>query len=161
MSEEIKEEAATAFPETWQPNMVANLVFLTRGQEVLLIHKKTGLGAGKINGPGGKLEPGESPLEGAIREVEVGPGMTVVGDCDADGAIIQYNCYLGIMLKDENLAYLEDFIDQIMHVADLFQKDNDLTAAIAFLKIAFFSVRQEITTKNNPTRLWGDHPIKI
>ena len=50
--------------------MVANLVFLTRGEEVLLIHKKTGLGAGKINGPGGKLEPGETALEAAIREVQ-------------------------------------------------------------------------------------------
>lgn len=58
------------FPESWQPNMVANLVFLTEGDRVLLIHKKTGLGAGKINGPGGKIEPGESALEGAIREVE-------------------------------------------------------------------------------------------
>lgn len=50
--------------------MVANLVFLTRGDEVLLIHKKTGLGAGKINGPGGKLEPGETALESAVREVQ-------------------------------------------------------------------------------------------
>ena len=58
------------FPENWEPNMVANLVFLTEGDEVLLIHKKTGLGAGKINGPGGKLEEGENALEAAVREVE-------------------------------------------------------------------------------------------
>lgn len=50
--------------------MVANLVFLTRPGEVLLIHKKTGLGAGKINGPGGKLEAGETAYEAAIREVQ-------------------------------------------------------------------------------------------
>ncbi|MDF1824055.1 MAG: 8-oxo-dGTP diphosphatase [Verrucomicrobiales bacterium] len=50
--------------------MIANLVFLTRGCEVLLIHKKTGLGAGKINGPGGKLEAGETAHEAAIREVQ-------------------------------------------------------------------------------------------
>ena len=50
--------------------MIANLVFLTRGDEVLLIHKKTGLGEGKINGPGGKQEPGETSLAAAIREVE-------------------------------------------------------------------------------------------
>lgn len=62
--------AAEPFPETWCPNMVANLVFLTREDEVLLIHKKTGLGAGKINGPGGKLEAGETALEAAIREVQ-------------------------------------------------------------------------------------------
>lgn len=58
------------FPATWKPNMVANLVFLVRENEVLLIHKKTGLGAGKINGPGGKLEPGETPIEAAVREVQ-------------------------------------------------------------------------------------------
>lgn len=62
-------EEAGSFPVDWTPNMRANLVFLTRGEEVLLIHKKTGLGAGKINGPGGKLEPGESPLDAARREV--------------------------------------------------------------------------------------------
>ena len=55
---------------TWQPRERANLCFITRGDEVLLIHKKRGLGAGKINGPGGRLEPGETALEAAIREVQ-------------------------------------------------------------------------------------------
>ena len=58
------------FPDDWQPNMVANLVFVIEGKRVLLIHKKTGLGKGKINGPGGKLEKGETAEEGAIREVQ-------------------------------------------------------------------------------------------
>ena len=56
--------------DTWEPNMRANLVFIVCDRRVLLIHKKTGIGAGKINGPGGKLEDGESALEAAIREVE-------------------------------------------------------------------------------------------
>ncbi|MCB1234535.1 MAG: 8-oxo-dGTP diphosphatase [Verrucomicrobiae bacterium] len=50
--------------------MRANLVFVTRGERVLLIHKKRGLGAGKINGPGGKIEPGETAVGAAVREVE-------------------------------------------------------------------------------------------
>ena len=58
------------FPSDWKPNMVANLVFVIEDENVLLIHKKTGLGAGKINGPGGKLEEGETALDAAIREVE-------------------------------------------------------------------------------------------
>jgi 8-oxo-dGTP diphosphatase len=53
----------------WDPRERANLCFITRGDEVLLIHKKRGLGAGKINGPGGRLEPGETALEAAVREV--------------------------------------------------------------------------------------------
>ena len=56
--------------EHWEPNMRANLVFIVREGRVLLIHKKTGIGAGKINGPGGKLEEGESAVEAAVREVE-------------------------------------------------------------------------------------------
>lgn len=60
------------FPLDWKPNMIANLAFMVdqENQQVLLIHKKTGLGAGKINGPGGKLEAGETALESAIRELE-------------------------------------------------------------------------------------------
>ncbi|MDQ6626165.1 MAG: 8-oxo-dGTP diphosphatase [Verrucomicrobiota bacterium] len=46
----------------------ANLCFIVRGGEVLLIRKKRGLGAGKINGPGGKIDPGETALESAVRE---------------------------------------------------------------------------------------------
>lgn len=48
----------------------ATIVFVFRGDEVLLIRKKRGLGAGKVNGPGGRLEPGESGLECAYREIE-------------------------------------------------------------------------------------------
>lgn len=59
---------------TWEPVDRATLLFVLRGDEVLLIRKKRGLGAGKINGPGGRLEDGESAREGAVREVveEVG-----------------------------------------------------------------------------------------
>ena len=54
---------------TWDPNMHATLLFILRGKEVLLIHKKTGLGAGKVNAPGGKMEKGETAEQAAIREV--------------------------------------------------------------------------------------------
>jgi len=59
---------------TWQPVERATLLFVVRGAEVLLIHKQRGLGAGKINGPGGRIEPEETPLAAALREVreEVG-----------------------------------------------------------------------------------------
>ena len=52
----------------WKPEIFSTLMFLFRGDEVLLIRKKRGLGAGLMNMPGGKIERGESPSEGAIRE---------------------------------------------------------------------------------------------
>ena len=52
----------------WQPEEVATLMFVIKNGRVLLIRKKRGLGAGKINGPGGRLEPDETPKECAIRE---------------------------------------------------------------------------------------------
>ncbi|HJS75025.1 MAG TPA: 8-oxo-dGTP diphosphatase [Vicinamibacteria bacterium] len=53
---------------SWQATDPATLVFVVKGSSILLIRKKRGLGAGKINAPGGRLEPGETPLEAAIRE---------------------------------------------------------------------------------------------
>jgi 8-oxo-dGTP diphosphatase len=61
---------------TWQPRERANLCFIVKDGRVLLIRKKRGLGAGKINGPGGKLEPGETALDAAIREVQEEIGVT-------------------------------------------------------------------------------------
>jgi 8-oxo-dGTP diphosphatase len=60
----------------WTPDDVATLLFILDGSRVLLIRKKRGLGAGKINAPGGRLEPGETPLLAAIREVEEEVGVT-------------------------------------------------------------------------------------
>jgi len=54
----------------WQGEMPATLMFIVRGDEVLLIEKLTGIGKGKINGPGGKIDPGETPYECVIRECQ-------------------------------------------------------------------------------------------
>jgi 8-oxo-dGTP diphosphatase len=54
------------------------LCFVVEGDSVLLIHKKRGLGRGKINGPGGKVEPGETAAAAAIRETEEEVGVTPV-----------------------------------------------------------------------------------
>ena len=55
---------------TWTPEEVATLMFVIQEGSVLLIRKKRGLGAGKINGPGGRLEGNETPKECAIRETQ-------------------------------------------------------------------------------------------
>jgi len=65
--------------ERWQPTEYANLCFIVRDGRILLIRKKRGLGAGKINGPGGRLEPGETALQAAIRETREEIGVTPMG----------------------------------------------------------------------------------
>ena len=66
--------------------MRATLLFVVRSGRVLLIRKKRGLGAGKINGPGGRIEAGESALEGAVREVFEELRITVL-DADLRGEL--------------------------------------------------------------------------
>ena len=63
--------------DSWQATDPATLVFVIREGRVLLINKKTGLGKGKVNGPGGKVEKGESPMACAIRECREELGITV------------------------------------------------------------------------------------
>lgn len=58
------------WPADWKPRERATLLFVRRGDEILLIEKKRGLGAGKINGPGGRLDRGETPEQCAIRETQ-------------------------------------------------------------------------------------------
>src|SRR5256885_7174497 len=62
--------------KNWSPRERANLCFIVKDERILLIRKKRGLGAGKINGPGGKIEPGESALDSAIRETQEEIGVT-------------------------------------------------------------------------------------
>lgn len=62
--------------KTWEPTASAVLTFIRMRGEVLLIIKKRGLGRGKINAPGGKIEPGETALHAAIRETEEEVGLT-------------------------------------------------------------------------------------
>lgn len=64
---------------SWTPRIRATLLFVQRGHALLLIEKKRGFGAGKINGPGGKLAPGETALQAAVREVEEEVGVVPTG----------------------------------------------------------------------------------
>lgn len=63
--------------DNWQATDPATLVFVFRDDKVLLIDKKTGLGKGKVNGPGGKVDPGETPEQAAIRECQEELRITV------------------------------------------------------------------------------------
>lgn len=94
---------------SWVPRERATLMLIFRDGQVLLIRKKRGLGAGKFNGPGGRIEPGETPLQAAIREVEeevrVSPeGVRLAGELwfqFVDGHSIQGYAYAASGLQGE------------------------------------------------------------
>ncbi len=63
---------------SWQPRELATLCFVLDNGRILMIRKKRGLGAGKINGVGGRLERGELPLAGILREAQEELGITLI-----------------------------------------------------------------------------------
>ena len=67
----------TPWALAWQPEFVGTLMFIVRDGHVLLIRKKTGHGAGRINGPGGKVAPRERIVDCAVREVQEEVGLSV------------------------------------------------------------------------------------
>ena len=75
---------------TWSPRELATLVCVVRDGRILLIHKKRGLGEGKVNGPGGRIEPGETPEAGAIREAEEELCITPIGVSKAGEISFQF-----------------------------------------------------------------------
>ena len=60
----------------WKPTEKAVLVFLKDNDQLLLINKKRGLGKGKVNGPGGRLEGGETWRDAGVRETQEETGLT-------------------------------------------------------------------------------------
>jgi 8-oxo-dGTP diphosphatase len=90
----------------WQPVDKATLLFVRRESEVLLIRKRRGLGAGKINAPGGRLDDGELPRDGAIREVQEEVCITPL-DPDHCGELFfqfvdGYSIHVWVFLADDH-----------------------------------------------------------
>jgi 8-oxo-dGTP diphosphatase len=75
---------------TWKPAERATLLFIIRDGHILLIRKKRGLGAGKINGPGGRIHLGETPMQCAIREVREELRVTPLGVRPAGELLFQF-----------------------------------------------------------------------
>ncbi|MCY3627251.1 MAG: 8-oxo-dGTP diphosphatase [Gammaproteobacteria bacterium] len=77
MTQKVDQSSLGYLPKDWKPPIYATLVYVTSNNQVLLIEKLRGHGAGRVNAPGGKLEVGESMKECAIREVEEEIGIKV------------------------------------------------------------------------------------
>ena len=60
-----------------KPTIATNLCLIRKGEEILLAMKKRGFGAGKWNGYGGKVQPGETMEESLVREVREESGLTI------------------------------------------------------------------------------------
>lgn len=77
----------------------ATLCYPVDGDRVLLIEKRRGVGDGMVNGPGGKLEPGETPHECVVREVEEEVGVEVdpwkVGELDFTFGVHESDALVG------------------------------------------------------------------
>ena len=53
------------------------IAFILRGDEILMLNRNYEPGLGRWNGVGGKIEQGETPLQGIIREIYEETGITV------------------------------------------------------------------------------------
>jgi 8-oxo-dGTP diphosphatase len=63
--------------DSWEPTETAVLCYLFDDDKVLLIDKKTGLGKGLVNAPGGHIEAEETASEAAMREITEETGISV------------------------------------------------------------------------------------
>lgn len=55
----------------------ATLCHIIRGKKLLLKKASRGISVGKWNGPGGKIEPGETPTQSVVREVREETGLKI------------------------------------------------------------------------------------
>lgn len=60
------------------PDIRRTLLFLRKGDQILLAMKKRGFGAGKWNGVGGKIEAGETLHDALVRECQEEIGVTPI-----------------------------------------------------------------------------------
>ncbi|MGH0052530.1 MAG: NUDIX domain-containing protein [Sphaerochaetaceae bacterium] len=63
--------------DIWEPKEVCVITYLFNKDQVLLIDKKTGLGSGLVNAPGGHIEETETALEAAKREFTEETGLEI------------------------------------------------------------------------------------
>lgn len=85
-------EAPFKWKDNWQPEILATLMFIVQEGKVLLMRKKRGIGAGKVNAPGGKVEPGETAMECAVRETEEEVCVRVLDPVEMGEVSFSFRC---------------------------------------------------------------------
>ncbi len=103
------------------------VVVMTRRARHLRSHK------GEVSFPGGRQEPGETPLEAALRESEEETGLApdeveIVGDLDPLATFSSHSLivpYVGLLAKRPDLVAHEAEVEAILHVplAELLHDD--------------------------------------
>ncbi len=90
------------------PDIRRTLLFLRKGDQILLAMKKRGFGAGRWNGVGGKLEPGETIEAALIRESQEEIGVTPTSytpvaelDFIQDAEVDPWHMYVYAYIADE------------------------------------------------------------
>ena len=91
----------------WAPRETATLMFVRMDGMVLLIRKLKGMGAGLINAPGGRVDPGETPEQAAVREAQEELHVTPIGVRKAGELAFQFtDGDQGCMSREEMLFHV-------------------------------------------------------
>lgn len=72
--------------DIWEPNHRCVITYVQRGDQLLFIEKKRGLGDGYFNAPGGHIEETETADEAAVRETKEETGVDIK-DLDYRGTL--------------------------------------------------------------------------
>ena len=97
-----------------KPSKQYTLVFILKdtpdktSREILLGLKKRGFGTGKWNGFGGKLEPGETVVAAAVRELHEESGLLCDSTSLTKVAKLRFDMATSIMLVDTYIGSFND-----------------------------------------------------
>ena len=125
----------------WEPQDLATILFVRRdaerpdGGDILLIRKKRGLGAGKINGPGGRVDPGETVTACALREVREELRIEIPRIFEESGAIFVYATTEpeeALLLGGNTATLWEGSVTQFGPTPKVYRQPADATTARVF-----------------------------